>query len=69
MDKRGKYAINKKEIEHRKIMEEFLGRKLTKDEVVHHKNGIRNDNRIENLMVMTNSEHAKLHWQLAKERG
>ncbi len=43
------------------IMEEHIGRRLRKDECVHHINQVRTDNRIENLQLMTRSEHSKLH--------
>lgn len=47
--------------QHVVLMEEHIGRKLTKSEVVHHINGCRSDNRIENLRLMTREEHSRLH--------
>lgn len=48
--------------EHRIVMEQKIGRRLTKTEVVHHINHVRDDNRPENLMLFANhSEHLKYH--------
>lgn len=57
---------NGKKFEHRAVMEEYLGRPLAADEVVHHINGDKTDNRIENLQLMTNAEHTIMHHTGAK---
>lgn len=45
----------------RVLMEAHVSRELTSNEVVHHVNGDRSDDRIENLQVLTRAEHLALH--------
>ena len=47
--------------EHRLVMEQVMGRPLAAGEEVHHVNEVRNDNRPENLELLTKSEHMAHH--------
>lgn len=60
LDRNGYVRVSKPDgtqtFQHRIVMEQHLGRQLSSTENVHHKNGVRNDNRIENLEIWEKSQ-------------
>ena len=55
-------------MEHVLVMEAALGRHLSPDEVVHHKNFKRDDNRLSNLQLMTKHSHMSYHMKLRHKK-
>lgn len=62
------YRITAGKFDHRSVMEDHIGRPLIPGETIHHRNGDRADNRIENLELWSKSQPAgqrvadKLAW-------
>jgi hypothetical protein len=51
-------------LEHRVVMENHIGRPLTSNEIVHHKDGNKMNNKIDNLELMLRTEHTSMHSKL-----
>jgi hypothetical protein len=54
---------------HRYLIEQKIGRELEGNEVVHHINEDKTDDRIENLELLSNSEHRSLHMKERHQKG
>lgn len=71
LDKHGYYMLNlyqkgKSRLLHRRIWEEFYNKKIPEGYVIHHKNGNKSDNHIQNLQCCSLINHQKFH---GKKKG
>lgn len=62
-NKKGNYKV------HRKIIEDLLGRKLNPNEIVHHKDENKLNNKLSNLKIMSRAEHSRYHRLKEIENG
>lgn len=70
-DSRGYILIkkaNKWVLEHRFVMSEFIGREIKNNEHVHHKDGNRKNNNVDNLEIITRTQHGKLHHGVGNDK-
>lgn len=65
---KARHVYERPQLQHRGIAEQILGRRLESWEVVHHINGQRHDNRLENLCLLHESDHDDFHDWLNDER-
>ncbi len=63
---KGYLLTRRNSYQHRDVMEKYLGRKLRTDEHVHHIDGNKENNSIENLKIVSPMEHRRIHhgWKL-----
>lgn len=65
IDSRG-YRVIRGRREHRIVMEKYLGRALLTDEHLHHIDGNKSNNSLINLLLISSSEHGKMHYKERK---
>jgi len=67
--KKFKYVKYHGNMMHRAVVEQFIGRKLSRHEFIHHKDGDEKNNDISNLQITNASEHPKLHAIMRRKKN